>query len=79
MNTIITPPLGHAARLAAPFSAHMRPVKPIEMVALTGVAAIPSVVADMPIFPRALLNPNSPVARPEDGAFCFALPGKIPG
>ena len=61
-DTMITRPPGDAARLAAPFDAHMRPVKPIEMAALAGAGAIRSTVADMLIFSRALLDPTSPVA-----------------
>lgn len=61
-DTMITMPPGHAARLAAPFDAYMRPVKPIDMAALAGAGAIRSTVADMLIFARALINPASPVA-----------------
>lgn len=61
-DTMITLPPSHAARLAAPFDAYMRPVKPIEMAALAGAGAIRSTVADMLIFARALLDPTSPVA-----------------
>jgi CubicO group peptidase (beta-lactamase class C family) len=61
-DTMITLPPSHAARLAAPFDAYMRPVKPIEMAALAGAGAIRSTVADMLIFAKALLDPASPVA-----------------
>jgi CubicO group peptidase (beta-lactamase class C family) len=61
-DTMITLPPGHAAPLAAPLDAYMRPVKPIEMAALAGAGAVRSTVADMLIFARALLDPASPIA-----------------
>jgi CubicO group peptidase (beta-lactamase class C family) len=61
-DTMITLPPSHAARLAKPFDAYMRPVKPMDMAALAGAGAIRSTAADMLIFARALLNPTSPVA-----------------
>jgi CubicO group peptidase (beta-lactamase class C family) len=75
-DTMITLPPIHAARLAAPFDAYMRPVKPIEMAALAGAGAIRSTVADMLIFARALLNPNSPVAPALKTALSVRTPGE---
>ena len=69
-DTMITLPPSHAARLAAPFDAYMRPVKPIEMASLVGAGAIRSTAADMLIFARALLNSQlADRPRHEDGAF----------
>ena len=75
-DTMITLPPSHAARLAAPFDAYMRPVKPIDMAALAGAGAIRSTVADMLIFARALLNPTSPVAPALKTALSVRTPGE---
>ena len=75
-DTMITLPLSHAARLAVPFDAYMRPVKPIDMAALAGAGAIRSTVADMLIFARALLNPTSPVAPALKTALSVRTPGE---
>lgn len=61
-DTMITLTPSHAARLAPPFDAYMRPVKPMEMAALAGAGAIRSTVADMLIFSKAVLDPTSPIA-----------------
>src|SRR5262245_63158152 len=77
-DTMITLPPSHAARLAAPFDAYMRPVKPIEMAALAGAGAIRSTAADMLIFARALLDPTSPVAPALTTALSVRTPGENP-
>ena len=78
-DTMIALLPGHAARLAAPFDAYMRPVKPIEMAALVGAGAMRSTVADMLIFTRALLDPASPVAPALKTALSVRRPGENPG
>ena len=75
-DTMITLPPSHAARLAAPFDAYMRPAKPIDMAALAGAGGIRSTVADMLIFARALLNPISPVAPALKTALSVRTPGE---
>jgi CubicO group peptidase (beta-lactamase class C family) len=75
-DTMIALPLSHAARLATPFDAYMRPVKPIEMAALAGAGAIRSTAADMLIFARALLDPNSPIAPAMKTALSVRTPGE---
>jgi CubicO group peptidase (beta-lactamase class C family) len=75
-DTMITLPPSHAARLAAPFDAYMRPVKPMEMAALSGAGAIRSTVADMLILARALLDPTSPVAPALKTALSVRTPGE---
>jgi CubicO group peptidase (beta-lactamase class C family) len=75
-DTMITLPPGHAARLAAPLDAYMRPVKPIEMAALAGAGAIRSTAADMLIFARALLDPHSPIAPALKTALAVRTPGE---
>ena len=75
-DTMITIPPSHAARLAAPLDAYMRPVKPIEMAALAGAGAVRSTVADMLIFARALLDPTSPVAPALKTALSVRTPGE---
>jgi CubicO group peptidase (beta-lactamase class C family) len=75
-DTMIAMPPGHAARLAAPFDAYMRPVKPIEMGALAGAGAIRSTAADMLIFARALFDPASPVAPAQETALSVRTPGE---
>jgi CubicO group peptidase (beta-lactamase class C family) len=75
-DTMITMPPSHAARLAAPFDAYMRPVKPIDMAALAGAGAIRSTVADMLIFARALLDAASPVTPALKTALSVRTPGE---
>jgi len=75
-DTMITLPPSHAARLAAPFDAYMRPVKPMDMAALAGAGAIRSTPADMLIFARALLDPTSPVAPALRTALSVRTPGE---
>lgn len=75
-DTMITVPPSHAARLAAPFDAYMRPVKPIEMAALVGAGAIRSTAADMLIFAKALLDPASPIAPALKTALSVRTPGE---
>jgi CubicO group peptidase (beta-lactamase class C family) len=75
-DTMITLPPGHAARLAAPLDAYMRPVTPIEMAALAGAGAIRSTAADMLIFARALCDPDSPIAPALKTALAVRTPGE---
>jgi CubicO group peptidase (beta-lactamase class C family) len=78
-DTMITMPPSHAARLAAPFDAYMRPVRPMDMAALAGAGAIRSTVADMLIFAKALLDPTSPVAPALKKALSVRTRGENPG
>ncbi|MGE5837078.1 MAG: serine hydrolase [Acidobacteriota bacterium] len=78
-DTMITVPPSHAARLAAPFDAHMRPVRPMKMAALAGAGAIRSTVTDMLIFAKALLDPTSPVAPAQKTAISVRTSGEKPG
>jgi CubicO group peptidase (beta-lactamase class C family) len=75
-DTMMSMPPSHAARLAAPFDAYMRPVKPIDMAALAGAGAIRSTMADMLILARALLDPTSPVAPALKMALSVRSPGE---
>jgi hypothetical protein len=77
-DTMITLTPSHAARLAAPFDAYMRPAKPIRMAALEGAGAIRSTVADMLIFAKALLDPTSPIAPALKTALAVRTPGENP-
>jgi CubicO group peptidase (beta-lactamase class C family) len=76
IDTMISLPPSHAARLAAPFDAYMRPVKPVEMAALAGAGAIRSTAADMLIFARALIDPNSPIAPAMKTALSVRTPSE---
>jgi serine-type D-Ala-D-Ala carboxypeptidase/endopeptidase len=73
LRTRITGPLGmndtritlspsHTGRLATPFDAYMRPVKPWDLAILAGAGGIRSTAADMLTFARAAMNPTSPIA-----------------
>jgi hypothetical protein len=77
-DTMITLTPSHAARLAAPFDAYMRPAKPNRMAALEGAGAIRSTVADMLIFAKALLDPTSPIAPVLKTALSVRAPGENP-
>ena len=61
-DTRISLPNSHAGRLAAPFDAYMRPVKPWDLSILAGAGGIRSTAADMLIFARAAITPTSPIA-----------------
>jgi CubicO group peptidase (beta-lactamase class C family) len=77
-DTMITMSPAHAARLAAPFDAYMRPAKPIEMASLAGAGAIRSTARDMLTFVRALLDSTSPVATAQKTALSVRRPGENP-
>lgn len=61
-NTMIARLPADTARLAAPFNAYMEPTTPWTFDVLSGACGISSTAADMLIFARAALDPNSPIA-----------------
>jgi D-alanyl-D-alanine-carboxypeptidase/D-alanyl-D-alanine-endopeptidase len=61
-DTLITLPPSQAARLAAPFDAYMRPVRPWDLAVLKAAGGLRSTVADMLRFAAAALDPHSPIA-----------------
>ena len=61
-DTRITLSPGHTGRLAVPFDAYMRPVKPWDLAILAGAGGIRSTATDMLTFARAASNPTSPIA-----------------
>jgi CubicO group peptidase (beta-lactamase class C family) len=73
-DTRITLPPGHTGRLAAPFDAYMRPVKPWDLAILAGAGGIRSTAADMLIFARAAINPTSPIAPAMKTALAVRTP-----
>lgn len=74
-DTMIALPPSHAARLAPPFDAYMRPTKPWDIWVLTGAGGIRSSAADMLTFAAAVLDPKSPIAP----AMKTALSARAPG
>ena len=73
-DTLITLPSVEAGRLAPPFDAFMRPVRPWNMGVFAGAAGIRSSAADMLNFAKAVLDPQSPIAAAVKRALSVRVP-----
>lgn len=73
-DTLIALPPGKTARLAPPFDRYMRPGKPWDMTLFAPAGGIRSSAADMLVFARAVLDPDSPIAAAVKTALSVRVP-----
>jgi D-alanyl-D-alanine-carboxypeptidase/D-alanyl-D-alanine-endopeptidase len=73
-DTLITLPPAAAGRLAPPFDAYMRPARTWNWGLFAGAGGIHSSAADMLIFAKAVLDPQSPIAAAVKTATSVRLP-----
>jgi D-alanyl-D-alanine-carboxypeptidase/D-alanyl-D-alanine-endopeptidase len=76
-DTLITLSSAEAGRLAPPFDAYMRPVKPWNMGVFAAATGIRSSAADLLIFAKAVLDPKSPIAAAMKTALSVRVPEVI--